>query len=125
MTLDDLCTYATDHLRGEHGEGQLLSAETYKELHTPELQQYACGWVLKQPSDEIPHKVYWHNGSNTMWYALVVFIPDTNVVVAIASNDDDFKTAESAAWEIVKSVSMEAENRSAINAESDIKAELE
>ena len=125
MTLDALCTYATDHLRGEHGEGQLLSAETYKELHTPELQQYACGWVLKQPSNKIPHKLYWHNGSNTMWYALVVFIPDTNVVVAIASNDDDFKTAESAAWEIVKSVSMEAENRSAISAESDVKAELE
>lgn len=108
MTLEDLCIYANEHLRGELGqvrEDQLLSAETYKQLHTPELQQYACGWALKQPSREIPHNVYWHNGSNTMWYALVVFIPDTNMVVAITSNDDDFKTAEAAAWQIVNAVS--------------------
>lgn len=107
MTLDDLCTYATEHMRGELDDGQLLSAKTYKQLHAPELGRYACGWVLKKPSYEIAHKVYWHNGSNTMWYALVVFIPDTNMVVAITSNDDDYKTAESAAWEIVKAVSQQ------------------
>ncbi|MDA8562991.1 beta-lactamase family protein [Mariniblastus sp.] len=108
MTLDDLCTYATDHLQGELGEDQLLlSTETYKQLHTPELERYACGWVLQQPSDKIPHKVYWHNGSNTMWYALVVFIPDQNMVVAITSNDDDRKAAEAAAWKIVNAVSQQ------------------
>jgi len=105
MTLDDLCIYATDHLRGERGKGQLLSAETYEQLHTPELQQYACGWALKQASNEIPHELYWHNGSNTMWYALVVFIPEQNMVAAITSNDDDFETAEAAAWQIVNAVS--------------------
>ena len=102
MTLGNLCTYATEHLRGELGTGKLLSAETYKLLHTPELDDYACGWVVKQPTDEIPHTVYWHNGSNTMWYALVVFIPDKNMVVAVTSNDGDIEQAESAAWEIVK-----------------------
>ena len=107
MTLDDLCIYANDHLQGELGDDGLLSTETYKQLHTPELEDYACGWVLKEPSYEIPHKVYWHNGSNTMWYALVVFIPDQNMVVAITSNDDDFKTAEAAAWKIVNAVSQQ------------------
>ena len=102
MTLSDLCTYATEHLRGDLGEGKLLSAETYKLLHTPELNQYACGWIKKEPGEEIPYTVYWHNGSNTMWYALVVFIPEKNMVVAVTSNDGDFENAEAAAWEVVK-----------------------
>src|SRR5262249_42314105 len=70
MTLGDLCTYATDHLRGDLGKGKLLSAETYKRLHAPELNHYACGWIKKEPGKAIPYTVYWHNGTNTMWYAL-------------------------------------------------------
>ena len=102
MTLQNLCTYATEHLRGELGKGKLLSAETYQLLHTPELDDYACGWIRKEPDAEIPYTAYWHNGSNTMWYALVVFIPEKNMVVAVTSNDGDFEQAEAAAWEIVK-----------------------
>ena len=102
MTLADLCAYATEHLRGELGQGKLLSAETYKLLHTPKLDDYACGWVKREPTARIPHTVYWHNGSNTMWYALVVFIPETNMVVAVASNDGDIENAEAAAWEVVR-----------------------
>jgi CubicO group peptidase (beta-lactamase class C family) len=101
MTLANLCKYATEHLRGELGAGKHLTAETYKRLHAPKLHDYACGWVVKQPTDEIPHTVYWHNGSNTMWYALVVFIPGKNMVIAVTANDGDIKAAESAAWKIV------------------------
>jgi hypothetical protein len=36
-----------------------------------------------------------------MWYALVVFIPGKNMVVAVTANDGDIKAAESAAWKIV------------------------
>jgi CubicO group peptidase (beta-lactamase class C family) len=103
MTLEGLSTFATEHLRGDLGKGQLLSAETYKLLHTPERKQYACGWVKKEPSKEIPYTVYWHNGTNTMWYALVVFVPEKNMVVAVTSNDGDREKAEAAAWEVVKS----------------------
>jgi hypothetical protein len=102
MTLASLCAYATEHLRGDLGTGKLLSAETYKLLHTPELDQYACGWVEKKPTYEIPHTMYWHNGSNTMWYTLVVFIPDKNMVVAVTSNDGDLEKAESAAWDVIE-----------------------
>src|SRR3990172_8180699 len=102
MTLSDLCTYATEHLHGELGTGKLLSAETYKRLHAPELDDYACGWLRKDPSAEIPCTVYWHNGSNTMWYALVVFIPGKNITVAVTSNDGDIVQAESAAWKVVE-----------------------
>jgi CubicO group peptidase (beta-lactamase class C family) len=102
MTLGDLCIYGTEHLRGDLGKGKLLSAQTYKLLHTPELNHQACGWVKQEPGQEIPYTVYWHNGSNTMWYALVVFIPEQNMVVAVTSNDGDSEKAEAAAWEIVK-----------------------
>ncbi|MEX0678329.1 MAG: serine hydrolase domain-containing protein [Pirellulales bacterium] len=102
MTLQNLCTFAREHMLGQLGSGKLLSAETYKRLHTPELDDYACGWLRKDPSAEIPCTVYWHNGSNTMWYALVVFIPEKNMVVAVTSNDGDIEKAEAAAWEIVK-----------------------
>ena len=100
--MPNLCKYATEHLRGELGAGKLLAAETYKRLHKPALNNYACGWVVKQPTNEISYTVYWHNGSNTMWYALVVFIPGKNMVVAVTANDGDIKQAESAAWKVVK-----------------------
>ena len=102
MSLHDLCTYAGEHLRGEAGEGTLLATETYQELHTLQLGLYAYGWLRLKPGVSIPRTTYWHNGSNTLWYALVVFIPDKNMVVAVTSNDGDSKRAESAAWEIVK-----------------------
>jgi len=102
MSLENLCAFANEHLRGELGKGKLLSAETYKTLHAPKLDGYACGWVRKYPSAEIPYTVYWHNGSNTMWYGLVVFIPEKKMVVAVAANDGDVEKTEAAAWEIVK-----------------------
>jgi CubicO group peptidase (beta-lactamase class C family) len=103
MSLEDLCTFTTEHLRGDVGRGKLLSAETYRLLHAAEPNQYACGWIWKVPVAEIPYTtVYWHNGSNTMWYSLVVFIPEMNVVVAVTSNDGDYRKAKAAAWEVVK-----------------------
>jgi CubicO group peptidase (beta-lactamase class C family) len=101
MTLSDLCTFAREHMRGQLGEGQLLSAETYKLLHTPELEYYAYGWIRTPAGRRTPYTAFWHNGANTMWYALVAFIPEKNMVVAVAANDGDFKQAEAAAWEIV------------------------
>jgi CubicO group peptidase (beta-lactamase class C family) len=102
MTLHDLYTYANEHLRGDLGQGKLLSAETYKLLHKPNLDDYACGWLRRDPTAEIPYTVFWHNGSNTLWYALVAFIPEQKMVVAVTANDGDLKQAQAAAWEIVK-----------------------
>src|SRR5271167_4700899 len=42
-------TKTTEHLRGDRGAGKLLSAETYKLLHTPEFNHYACGWIRIEP----------------------------------------------------------------------------
>ncbi|GMW02165.1 MAG: hypothetical protein AMXMBFR84_33010 [Candidatus Hydrogenedentota bacterium] len=101
MSLQDLCTYATEHMRGELGEGTILNADSYQRLHTPELDDYACGWVKDEGGARLRHTVYWHNGSNTMWYALVAFVPEKKMVVAVTSNDGDINSAEEAAWDIV------------------------
>ena len=50
-----------------------------------------------------------------MWYALVVFIPEKNMVVAVTSNDGDIAKAEAAAWEIVKA----SANRRNVEAEAE------
>lgn len=102
MSLTSLCIYATDQLQGERGEGKLLTSETYKLLHTPERDDYAYGWIEKRATYAIPCTMYWHNGSNTMWYAFVMFIPDKNMVVAVTSNDGDIAGAEAAAWKIAE-----------------------
>src|SRR5262249_32540172 len=70
MSLTELCHYGMEHLRGELGSGKLLTAETYKKLHTPYINQNAYGWVKMPATSDIPHVLYWHNGSNTLWYAL-------------------------------------------------------
>jgi CubicO group peptidase (beta-lactamase class C family) len=102
MTLADLATYANDQLSGQLGKGKLLSTETYRRLHTPRLDGYAYGWIKKEPSKEIPYTVYWHNGTNTLWYAMVAFIPEKKMVIAVAANDGDWPSAQEAAWKIVK-----------------------
>lgn len=101
MTLQDLCTYATEHMRGHQGRSRYLSSETWQTLHAPKLNGYGCGWITHLKGPGVPYTHFWHNGSNTMWYALVVFAPEKNTVVAVTSNDGDVPGAEAAAWEIV------------------------
>lgn len=105
MTLKDLCTFAQEHLRGEQGSSELLSSETYKLLHTPALRRYAFGWLVRESTYTDPHKQYWHNGSNTMWYALAVWVPSKNMVVAVTANEGDSTRAESAAFRIEQAAS--------------------
>lgn len=102
MSLAELCRYGQEHMDGESGKGKLLAAATYRRLHTPKLQNYAFGWVAPKKNRWVDERIVWHNGSNTMWYALVVQLPERNAIVAVTSNDGDVKGAESAAFEILR-----------------------
>jgi CubicO group peptidase (beta-lactamase class C family) len=95
MSLANLCAFGQDHMLGQLGKGKLLSADIYK-------RRFLFGWLKKDPTNECHYSVFSHNGANTMWYALVTFIPEKNMVIAVASNDGDLVKAESAAWEIVR-----------------------
>jgi len=65
--------------------------------------------------------MFWHNGSNTMWYALVSFVPEKNMVVAVAANDGDMAKAEAAAF----SIAMAEAGRTGDEAKKDDKAEID
>lgn len=92
MTLDDLLTYGRAHLDAGEREGALLSPDTFTRLHTPAMNSYAYGWVVQSrdfSADQsgVEEPVIWHNGSNTMWYAVLVLLPERDAAIVIATND--------------------------------------
>lgn len=84
MTVGDLARWGQAHLRGERGEDGIVRADTFKRLHQPEgAATYAMGWVVQASAGR---RVIWHNGSNTMWYAIVAFNPAADRGVAMITN---------------------------------------
>lgn len=78
MTLQDLVLYLAAH----RDQSPLLTPDTWRTLHTPPFGgDYAMGWMVQ------PNGVLWHNGSNTLWYAMAAFHPGQGVASAAAAND--------------------------------------
>jgi CubicO group peptidase (beta-lactamase class C family) len=102
LSLKDLALYANEHLKGIQGQNLILKRDSFQRLHKPNLNNYAYGWAIGSPQELGVGNVHWHNGSNTMWYALLVIIPDINAAIAITSNDGNFQVAEKTSWEIIK-----------------------
>lgn len=99
-SLDDLARYAIFHLRDE--PGGLLKPDTLRRLHTPPGgEDYACGWVCAQ--NPALGKVWWHNGSNTMWYLLLWLAPEKNFAV-VAGTNIQAGDADGAAVEVVRAM---------------------
>jgi len=102
MTMNDLLIYANDHLVGEQGSGILLGKSTYKQLHQPLKQNYALGWVIDNKKSWANGPVFWHNGSNGKWFALLVIIPNFDTIIVVTSNHGRVLEAQQSAWEIIK-----------------------
>ena len=83
MTVGDLARWGQAHLRGERGQDGIVKADTFKRLHLPESGSYAMGWVSQTTPER---RVIWHNGSNTMWYAIVAFDAAADRGVVIVTN---------------------------------------
>ena len=91
-SLDDLARYAIFHLQ-HNPTNSLLKPELLAKLHTPPpqpkdadpLDNYACGWVVLQ-RDWAGGTVWWHNGSNAMWYIVMWLAPQKNFAVIVATN---------------------------------------
>ena len=89
LTLDDLIRYAAVHLRGALGERTYLSPELFRDLHEPlEGHAYASGWIRIPPNEDgrLSGPVLMHNGSNTLWYAIVMIAPGHRAAVAVTTN---------------------------------------
>lgn len=85
MSVADLARWGQEHLRGERGVDGLLKAATYQTIHTPPVAgaDYAFGWVVQEWNGR---RVVWHNGSNTMWYAVVAFDAAADRGVVLVTN---------------------------------------
>ena len=94
MNISDFARYAAWHVAGARGEARLLTAESFKKLHTPhDGQQYAMGWVIT--------KRRWaggtalnHSGDNTMFYAVMWLGPTANTCFVAACNADGPEASE-------------------------------
>ena len=102
MTIGDLARHGAAHLEGESAMSpSLLPRAAWERLHTPFLDDDASGWVRVE-RDWAGGPVLWHNGSNTMWYALLMLLPARNTVLAFATNDGAVRTAETAFLELAR-----------------------
>lgn len=77
VNIRDLLKYLRAHMREKVG---FLSKRSWDELHTPaEGFNYAAGWVVNR-------EIFAHDGSNTLWYAIVAFSKEDDRAVAICGN---------------------------------------
>ena len=84
MTVADLARWGQAHLAGERGQDGIVRADTIKRLHQPEgTATYAMGWVSRPTATG---RILWHNGSNTMWYAIVAFDAAADRGVVVVTN---------------------------------------
>ena len=87
LTLGDLIIWGQAHLQARRGEAPkgFLGAASCRTMQTEVAESYGLGWVvqLREGSDQ---PLIWHNGSNTMWYAILVLAPGPDVALAVAVN---------------------------------------
>jgi len=99
MSIADLARWGQEHLRGERGQDGVLKAATFKLLHTPPAGEYALGWVSRTRNGQ---RVIWHNGSNTLWFAILAFNADADKGVVLVTNGVNAAAAmEALAFELV------------------------
>ncbi|MBC7768762.1 MAG: beta-lactamase family protein [Phycisphaerales bacterium] len=77
-TLEDVLKYLAAH---RDRSTPFLRRESWDALHTPPFGgPYAMGWAQREG-------MLWHNGSNTLWYAEVMFDRSRGIIAAAATND--------------------------------------
>ncbi len=82
MTMEDLAAFMKLHIDALQGNPRLVSGEGFGILHAP-VGDYGCGLGIVQTNKGM---LYWHNGSNTYFFAVMYILPEHNVAVAIAVN---------------------------------------
>ncbi len=86
-SLEDWGKFISFILRAAQGKEDRLDEEHYTVMTTApdKLEEYALGWCTAE-RDWAGGKAIWHNGSNTMWYALAWLAPQKGFAVIAACN---------------------------------------
>ena len=92
-SMTDWCRFLRAHLAGARRETQplQLGARGFKFLHapwagTPNDDSYASGFGVVRDEKLGRGPILQHAGSNTMWFAVFVIVPQENFAIAVATN---------------------------------------
>jgi CubicO group peptidase (beta-lactamase class C family) len=92
------------YLGAHRDRSNLLNAESWRTLHTPPFGgDYAMGWVVRGDAR-------WHNGSNTLWYAEVLFDSVRGVAGVAATNDGRAQATSAVGAALQGALMMDFEN---------------
>ena len=107
-TIGDWAKFVLQHLRGEAGRSDYLSAETYRRLHTPpqgdEPPRYAFGWFVDRPK-WAEGRLLRHTGTDLLNFARVYVLPEAGYAVLVCSNQNSGKATKDAAAALIEMVS--------------------
>ncbi|MEM8541162.1 MAG: serine hydrolase domain-containing protein [Pseudomonadota bacterium] len=93
LSMADLVEWGHVHIRACNGlMPDFLAQQSCVLMQTPIERDYGLGWVV--PENGKAGTTVWHNGSNSMWYAILTLFPDKNTAIAVATNVFDPKRAE-------------------------------
>lgn len=85
-TFADYAKFISDHLAGARGSDGIVTAGTFKTLHTPRQgTSYALGWAIDN-DDLAGGRALMHAGSNGRWYAWVWIAPKRDLALVTVTN---------------------------------------
>jgi CubicO group peptidase (beta-lactamase class C family) len=103
-TLQDIARFASVHLSGELGRADLLSAKSFRKLHTPAVTAWGMDWAVST-RDWAKGRWLYHAGSNGRWYASLTLAPDVDFAVFAACNaaeEPGESACDQAAWALIQ-----------------------
>ncbi|MEL7213966.1 MAG: serine hydrolase domain-containing protein [Pseudomonadota bacterium] len=100
MSIADLLKWGTAHNAACAGlDETLLPQASCQQMRASVQETFGYGWVT-QFSEPLNQRVVWHNGSNTMWYAILIMVPEAGFAVAAAINRADYERTDQAAADL-------------------------
>lgn len=105
-SIADFARFASWHARGPLADVKLMSDSTFQLLHSAAGgDDYAMGWVVTQ-RDWAGGTTWTHNGSNTMWFAVMWVAPGKHEAYVAATNvagDTGAKVCDDAVAMLIRS----------------------
>ncbi|WP_224825657.1 serine hydrolase [Cognatishimia sp. MH4019] len=104
MSIADLLRWGSAHQAACSGVGEtLLPQAACLQMRASVEDTHGYGWVT-QFAEAYDQPVVWHNGSNTMWYAMLIMFPESNLSVAMAMNASKDSLVDAASAELAAAV---------------------
>ena len=87
LSLCDWARFCVDQLRGANGKGALLKPQTYSVMQSPPPgAPVSMGWFVRNSIAGLPGPVYYHEGSDGAWFAVVALFPTSGFGVLAVTN---------------------------------------